>query len=160
MEWPAIKAEAGIFFKKYRFVILVLLAGLCLMMIPQGGEEPEEISIPAPQESTEQKLKEILGKIKGAGKVEVMLSEYRGRETVYQTDGQQSADSIREDTVIVSGSDREEAGLVRQTNPPIYMGALVVCQGGDIPGVKLAIVEAVMDTTGLSSDRITVLKMK
>ena len=71
MEWPSIKAEAGIFFKKYRFVILVLLAGLCLMMIPQGGEEPEEISIPAPQESAEQKLKEILGKdAERIGKVE------------------------------------------------------------------------------------------
>ena len=62
--------------------------------------------------------------------------------------------------MILSSSDREEEGLVRQVNPPVYLGALIVCQGGDNPTVKLSIVEAVMDITGLSSNQITVLKMK
>jgi hypothetical protein len=40
------------------------------------------------------------------------------------------------------------------------MGAVIVCQGADKPVVRLAIVEAVADATGLSTDTITVLKMK
>jgi len=36
----------------------------------------------------------------------------------------------------------------------------VVCQGADRAGVRLAVVDAVKSVTGLSSDRITVLKMK
>ena len=161
MDWGKVKSDILGFWKKYRLVLLVLLAGLCLMTIPEQKEEPvtteaSQIS----QVSMEESLAEILSKIKGAGKVEVLLTEYRGKETIYQTDSQQSTDSLRQETVILAGSDREEEGLVRQVNPPVYMGALIVCQGGDQPAVKLSIVEAVMDITGLSSNQITVLKMK
>jgi len=150
------------FFRKYRFVLLVLLAGLFLMMLPEPGEsdQPVAISQELPRETVQEALEGILCRIKGAGKVEVLLTEYKGSETLYQTDMQQSGDSLREDTVLRSGADREEQGLVRQINPPVYQGALIVCQGGDSPSVRLAIVEAVMVVTGLSSDRITVLKMK
>ena len=161
MDWGKVKSDILGFWKKYRLVLLVLLAGLCLMMIPEQKEEPvtNEVS-QISQVSMEESLAEILSKIKGAGKVEVLLTEFRGKETIYQTDSQQSTDSLRQETVILAGSDREEEGLVRQVNPPVYMGALIVCQGGDQPAVKLSIVEAVMDITGLSSNQITVLKMK
>ena len=161
MDWRKVKTDILGFWKRYRLVLLILLAGLCLMMIPEQKKDP--VTIEAPQicqVSMEDSLAEILSKIKGAGKVEVLLTEYRGRETIYQTDGQQSADSLRQETVILSGSDRKEEGLIRQVNPPVYMGALIVCQGGDNPTVKLSIVEAVMDITGLLSNQITVLKMK
>ena len=161
MDWTAIKLNILNFSKKYRFVILVLLAGICLLLLPEEEQpESEPVTLQATQETDTDTLEHILSKIKGAGKVEVLLTEYKGRETLYQTDSQQSGDSYREDTVILSGTDREKTGLIRQINPPIYQGALIVCQGGDSPTVKLAIVEAVMDVTGLSSDRITVLKMK
>ena len=62
-------------------------------------------------------------------------------------------------TVIVSGNDRTESGLVRQINPPVYMGAIVVCQGADDPTVQLAIIDAVSKITGLGTHRISVLKM-
>ena len=55
---------------------------------------------------------------------------------------------------------RADPGLVRQVNPPEYLGAVVLCQGADNPSVKLSIVEAVSKATGLTTDRITVLKMK
>ena len=50
--------------------------------------------------------------------------------------------------------------MITQVIPASYMGAIVVCQGGDRPSVKLAIVKAVSDVTGLTSDKISVLKMK
>ncbi len=110
------------------------------------------------------RLAEILSKIDGAGRVEVMLTTAFGEETIYQTDNttDQSNESVSQniETVIVNNSNREEYGLVRQVNPPSYLGAIVVCQGGDRPAVQLAIVEAVSKITGLSSDKISVLKMK
>lgn len=161
MEWTAIKESIPAFLKKYRYVLLVLLAGICLMLLPEKKQAvPEPAAQQEQQETVAEALENILSRIKGAGKVEVLLTEYRGQETLYQTDSQGSGESFREDTVILSGTDREETGLIRQTNPPIYQGALIVCQGGDSPSVKLSIVEAVMDITGLTSDRITVLKMK
>ena len=49
---------------------------------------------------------------------------------------------------------------MRQENPAQYLGVIVVCEGADSPAVRLAIVEAVSDVTGLGADRISVLKMK
>ena len=70
------------------------------------------------------------------------------------------SEDTRRDTVLISDGNREENGLVRQTIPPVYRGAIIVCQGGNDAKVRLSIVEAVMSVTGLRSDCITVLKMK
>ena len=59
--------------------------------------------------------------------------------------------------VLLDGGDREET-VVTQTAYPTYRGALVVCQGGDRADVKLAVTAAVSALTGLSSDRVTVVK--
>ena len=102
----------------------------------------------------------MLSRLYGAGEVEVLLTQACGEETIYQTDDNQSREDFRTDTVIVTNQDRKETGLVKQVNAPIYLGAIVLCQGADSPQVKLSIVEAVSSATGLTSDRITVLKMK
>ena len=141
-------------FSKYRYVLLVALAGLALMLMP-GGEEAEE---PAPtlaaEESLESRLEAILSRIDGAGEVKVLLTEEQGGEVFYQTEGEDGK------TVLISGADRSECGLVRTTQPPSYRGAVVVCRGADSAAVRLAVVEAVANATGLGTDRITVLKMK
>ena len=111
-----------------------------------------------------EELEEILAQIAGVGKVRVMLTEVAGSETIYQTDEDrnQSSDSesLRSETVLVSDSDRTEKGLVRTIVPPVYLGAIIVCQGGDSPVVRLSIVQAVSNVTGIGTDRITVVKMK
>ena len=112
-----------------------------------------------PTPSLERRLEALLSQIAGAGQVRVLLTEDTGRETVYQTDTQTDADSLREDTVIVEDSARTETGLVRRTLEPSYRGAVILCQGADAPGVKLAIVEAVRCVTGLGADRISVQKL-
>ena len=79
---------------------------------------------------------------------------------MYQTDEDSASSGVRSDTVLLNGPDRSQTGLVRQVNPPTYLGAVIVCQGADSASVRLAIVEAVGSVTGLSTDKITVLKMK
>jgi stage III sporulation protein AG len=63
-------------------------------------------------------------------------------------------------TVIVSNSDRANSGLITRIEAPKYMGAVIVCKGGNDPNVRLAIVDAVSKSLGLSSNEISVLKMK
>lgn len=141
---------------RYRYVLLVVLAGLVLMLLPGGPEQTEEAALSAPEPETadmETRLEEILGRISGAGEVAVMLTESAGETVLYQTDGEDG------DTVLVTDAQRNEAGLVRSREPPRYLGAVVVCRGADSAAVRLAIVEAVSNVTGLGSDRISVLKM-
>ncbi len=169
MDWIEIRDKSVEYIKKYRYVALVLLAGLLLMLIP---EEKKEAASPSPKAAAlaeegaalQDSLAQILAEIEGAGKVKVLLTQAAGEETVYQVNGNTNrspdANTQKQDTVLITNAQREEQGLVRQINPPIYQGALIVCQGGDRPAVRLAIVQAVSSVTGLTSDCITVLKMK
>lgn len=166
MDWIDIKSRGVESLKKYKYILVVVLAGIFLMAFPEKKtEEPDipqtaAVSEPSLQES----LSKLLSKIEGAGKVEVLLTQAEGSQTLYQTDEDRSAGETtterRGKTVLVTNGAREETGLIRQINPPIYQGAVILCQGGDNAGIRLAIVEAVANATGLSTDKITVLKMK
>lgn len=148
--------------KQYRYGVLVLLIGLGLMLLPaetDTTEAVESVSRAAP-ESVQEQLEKILSQVEGAGNVRVMLTESAGEITVYQQDTDRSGDSLKQETVVISDADRTENGMVAQVIPACYQGAIVVCQGGDRASIRLAIVEAVSSVTGLSSDKITVLKMK
>lgn len=168
MDWISVSSKWMDYIKKYRYVALVLLAGLVLMALPEG-EDAQDNTIQAKeetvcQENLEDALSQILSQIEGAGKVKVLLTEAAGEEILYQTDqdisqSEQGRDDRRE-TVLVTDTQRSQEGLIRQVNPPQYQGAIVLCQGAGSPAVKLSIAEAVSDATGLTFDRITVLKMK
>ena len=66
-------------FRKYRAVGLVLLAGLLLLLLPTGkssgqerqtGDDTQLYSL----EETEQRMAQLLGKMSGVGRVQVMLT--------------------------------------------------------------------------------------
>ena len=169
MDISALQKKAVSFLKKYRYALLVLAIGLVLMAIPGKSKEVDAQTDPSPPEtaatlSVSEQLAQVLSQIDGAGRVEVLLTEASGEETIYQTDENTSitdgSSSVQKDTVTVTDAQRNQLGLIRQINPPTYLGAVVVCQGADSPTVKLAIVEAVSRVTGLGTDRISVLKMK
>lgn len=145
---------------KYRYAALILVIGVALMLIPgKTGEikaavQTSETTVLTPEE----KLESILSSIKGAGRVEVLLSYAAGEKTFYQTDTDSTGH--RSDTVTVTDGDRNQTGLITQVVPAVYQGAVIVCQGGANPSVRLAIVEAVSKYTGLGSNQIAVLEMK
>ena len=148
------------FVKKYQYVLLVVLVGVVLMLFPQSPRESQTVTQTEEvvEADLQMQLAAILGQISGVGKVEVLLTEAAGADTVYQVDTRQN--QANADTVIITDRNREETGLVKQIFPPVYRGAVVVCQGADSAGVRLNVVDAVKSVTGLSSDCITVLKMK
>lgn len=167
MDWLALRSRLAQIVKKYQYVFLVLLLGMVLMFLPQKNTATEE-SAPASTDAAEQgigsQLETILSKIDGVGAVEVLLTESRGTQTYYQTDEDRTSSSdtgsVRIQTVIITGSNREEYGLIQRIDPPTYLGAVIVCQGGDQASVRLAVMEAVSNVTGIGTDRISVLKMK
>lgn len=168
MDWTALKNLIIDLFLKYKYVVMILLAGLILMLMPApkiNSTAPKDIKESVDNTMTlEKQLSDILKCVKGAGEVQVILTVAAGEEILYQTNDDYSnngdSGSTRTDTVTVTDSNREETGLIRQVNPPTYLGAIIVCQGADRPEVRLAIVDAVSKATGLGTDRISVLKMK
>lgn len=166
MDWIGYTNTGISILKKYRYALLAILAGILLLTLPEQKTKEDLVFIPEtqPESALESKLSQILSLIDGAGRVEVLLTNVSGEETVYQTDEDSSCaehtTDQRRNTVLITGEGRQETGLVKQVNPPVYQGALIVCQGADSPQIRLSVVEAVKSVTGLTSDRITVLKMK
>lgn len=164
MEGTIEKMKAAV--QKNGAVLLVLLLGLGLMLWPQKKTAQAQTPSQAQQQTRtlEERLEDILSRVSGAGSTRVLLSTDLGEKTVYQSDETQSTQPDRQEkktsTVLVSDAGRQTSGLVLQTEAPTYRGAVVVCQGGDDPQVKLAVVEAVARATGLPTNQIVVLKMK
>lgn len=156
--------------KKYKYVTLVLMLGIALLVIPSkpARASPENtvhsVEETEPDESVEEKLKKTLSCIDGVGSVEVMLTVSFGQEVFYQTNDNigtsENATTSQREVVTVTDSERNQQAVVKQINPPKYMGAIIVCQGADDSRVQLAVIDAVSKATGLDSNRISVLKMK
>ena len=140
------------------------------MLLPSGSKKENNavsVSVETPKkplEITSVQLEELLAQIKGAGKVEVLLTYAASERTVFYADERSSSseNSLTKEyeTVLISGNNRQEEALISHTLAPNYLGAVIVCQGADDPSVKLAVSEAVSKATGLGTDRISVLRMK
>ncbi len=153
--------------KRYKYAGIILLVGLALMLLPSfGTKEKAAVSPVTAKEEVplSEQLAQILCNVQGAGKVEVMLNFGQGAKTIYQMDLDESetenGHTNKAQTITLTDAQRNQYGLVQQVNPPVYLGAVVVCQGADNPSVKLSIVEAVSKITGLNANQICVLKMK
>lgn len=163
--------KLGGFFQKYKLIFLVLAVGILLLLWPSGGEEPTASSgqsasqnLTFDMEALEDKLEHILSRISGAGQVAVALTAEHGVENIYAADISSAQDDsaweeTRETVIISAGSGVEQAVLVQQRYPT-FLGAVVVCDGGADPEVRLLITQAVSDLTGLGTDRILVCKSK
>lgn len=146
-------------FQRYQAVLLVLAVGLALLLWPQGtetGEEPEnqpETSDSAFQvEALEQRLAAALSQIQGVGEATVVLTLESGARQVLATD----LKGEDQETVVVSaGSGQQQAVTVQQIGPS-FQGALVVCDGGGDPQVKLQVLQAVEALTGLNANQISI----
>ena len=173
MEKKAIAEKASRLFSRLKYPLLILLLGAALLLLPGKRANPTETpaeTAPATdsQEDWESRLTEILSQVQGAGRVRVMLTQDQGSQVIYQQDRELDTDQDdtgktrreRTETVILSRGSSNQEAVVSQVVGPKFRGALVVCGGGDDPGVRLAVVQAVCSVTGLGADQVTVLKMK
>ena len=150
--------------KKYRYAALIVLAGMVLMLLPTGGSKAD--SGGDSSEAAESfSLEEVLGTINGVGRVRIMLT-LRSGSTLRLAEDSTISDSTGGQTkqekqvlTVNRGSGRQEV-VVTQQLYPTYQGAVVVCEGAGSSTVRLAVVNAVSVLTGLSSDKISVVKWK
>ena len=165
-----------IFTNKYLFIIIA--AGLIILMLPAGGDKKsDEIAQTKLDdfniEGFEGRIEEILKNGEGVGRVDVALTMKSGMEYVYAEEEKLNTreqkesgdtkdvnrDSDRRPSILSDGNGGEEPVVIK-TIYPEFMGAAVVCDGADNPKVKLYITDVISSLAGITSDRITVIKMK
>lgn len=148
------------FAAKYKYVLIILLAGLVLLLLPTGSKaKTEMVQAQNVSEQTqtqaiqaeEQRLAQLLRQINGAGQVQVLLSYRCSAERELATD------DAGEPTIISAGGGAQ-AAVELKTVSPQYLGAVVVCDGAASPQVQLSVTQAVAQFTGLSTDCISVLQ--
>lgn len=139
-----------------RLPLAALAAGLVLLLLTgRSGEttpQPAESQEPDTIRTEEQRLEKLLESVDGVGNASVLLSYESSAETEYVMS--------ESEAVIVSAGSGKQEGLVRCTRYPDYLGAVIVCDGGDQAAVRYEVTQATARFTGLSSDRITVLKRR
>lgn len=157
---------------RYKYVFFIAALGAVLLLWPQQeGNLREEITgqhtaIENDVSELEKQMEDILSKMNGVGRIDVMLTLESGGERVLATDStlrysgspQNPDDYDRSsETVTVSGGNGTEV-VVTQERSAKFRGALIVCEGGENDRVRLAIVEAVCALTGLGADRVAVVR--
>ncbi len=150
---------------KYKYALIILLVGVVLMLYPFGEKKDVIQAEPSEKEaSMEERLEDILSQIDGVGSVRVLLTLKEGYSYTYQADEHRVLEDQKQEneleTVLIRDENGAESPIITHTGYPVYEGAVVVCEGGDSPSVRLHVVNAVSDLTGLGSDKISVIKMK
>ena len=147
-----------------------VIAGICgMLLIAFGGEKPAKSTDKGTYSAEEyriceeKRLTELLTRIDGVGKAELMLTLEGERSYVYaqeyKTDS--SEDSVRSENkiVIVDGNDSREA-LTENIRNPAVSGVVIVCEGGDDPKTCERIYRAVSTAMNVPTSRIYVAKLK
>ena len=155
--------------KKRLFIIVAGIVGVLLLVvsefIPESEDDVEitenddEMSFISYEKDIEERLKNLIESIDGAGNVQVMVTIESGDEKVYATESKKTENNEEKNYVLVDieGSD---SGLLLKIAQPEIRGVAIVCQGADSPTVRNAVVGAVTSVLGISSNRVNVSKMK
>ena len=144
---------------KNKFLLLALAAGVLLLLLPIGGKEKDAEQSAANEPAfslkyEEERLAKQLGKIKGAGRVSVLLSVHKGSSRELAVSGDETL-------IISSGSGKGEEVVELYYVNPEYAGAVIVCDGASSSSsVRLGIIRATASFTGLSTDSIQVIQME
>ena len=158
ISWPKGMERWKAVLDRYRYALLVIAAGVLLLLLPTGESRPPAEEERADREAffqleeLEEKLARTLSGIHGAGETEVMLTLKSGSRQVLAQDTQSRGEGERSVSTVTLGRGSGSQEVV----PLQFRGALVVCAGGDDPGVRLQVIRAVSALTGLGSDCITV----
>lgn len=168
---PVQRALQGI--KKYKYVLLTALLGVLLLLLPQDEKAAATASATPSaaenfdREALQNEMEDILSSLDGVGKLSLMLTVEGGgayepgagwRPASLKARGDEVDEQTRKTETVVLGSGTSAEVVVTHSRYPRFVGALVVCEGGDRADVQLKVTQAVSALTGLSSERISVVK--
>ena len=173
--------------KKYKYAAAVVLVGLLLILLTpsgdrnggEGGGTDGAGARDAPEESgfsvqeIEQRLTQILSVTQGVGRVEVMLTLKAGTENIYAEESRDSSRVLKDENTVIEQTEDSETSLktvqqgggsetpvVVKSIYPEYMGAVIICDGADDATVRSRVLSAVFSVTGITSEKVAILKMK
>lgn len=128
------------------------------------------------EDSTQKNLKEILSKIDGVGKVEVLITYSESSQIVamynekYKESQTEEGDTnggtrviqevSKDKEIIYQEENGEKVPITEKIVMPKMEGALIVAEGANNASVKANIIQAVEALTGLATHKIQVLEMK
>ena len=146
------------------YLFAALVSFLILIGMRSAGKsedvKPEEPAAPLQSESCEEKLErrlsEMISDIKGAGDAKVMVTFYGGEEKVFAENKTESDGRTETETVIVGSKE----ALLKQSLYPEVRGVTVICPGGDVPGTKEKVVNAVSTVLDIPTSKVYVTKSK
>ena len=157
--------------KRCKYVALTAALGIVLLLLPGENEKKQEGGAPDAAEdfdrtALQEEMEEILSSLDGVGHLKLMLtvdggSAYELARDEAQTQkrgGEDTGERTQKSETVVLGSGASAEVVVTRSRFPAFIGALVVCEGGDRAEVRLRVTQAVTALTGLASDRITVVK--
>lgn len=160
--------------KSNKYLIALLLLGLVLLLLPtrsSGDAKKETAAESAPEfdlGGEESRIEEALARTDGAGRVRLVLTLKSSAERVIAEDTEttvpgEGSSRGSESTVsavkVSTGGSGQETVTLKYLYPE-YAGALVVAEGAGSAEVRLRLTRAVASLTGLSAEKITVVKMK
>ena len=147
---------------KIEYVILIALAVFAMIIFfgvsGNGKTDVTESTSTVDEyvETLENKLKNCLSKVKGAGKVDVIISVGSSMQTVFATQTTTDASGTESrSTLVVSG----KPVVLKEAYPEI-VGVIVVCEGASNLAVRVDLVNACRTFLSVSDDRIKILSMK
>ena len=105
---------------KYRFAVLVALAGVVLMLLPAGKQETEAADTAGEEmtfslEETERRMAEVLSAMDGVGRVQVMLTLHSGETLSLAEDSSATLGSggdVRQDSQVLTAGGRGHPAAV------------------------------------------------
>lgn len=165
--------------KRWQIGVAVVLVGLCLIVFfSQSGlfkksstamktETKAEVSTD-PVVQLENRLSEILSKIEGAGKTDVLITVSSTREKITANSTSTNASTsqngsgntvtsthVTSQPVLVSSGGKTEPYIVQERMPEI-VGVIVVAEGGKDPVVRLNVLRAVETALDISADQVEI----
>lgn len=115
----------------------------------------------------EKRTKEMLSSVEGAGRCKVMITadvscenEFAVNESVSQEKNQNNFDIQNQSEIVFVENGGQKQALVRKVYEPKIRGVLVLCEGADNPKIKEMITFAVQTVLGVSSNKVSVTKLK
>ena len=168
---------------KTKLIVILGAVGVLLIFLSSlggNGKSKKESSqstgapsAPVSQEAyvsqTQKNLTDILQKVQGVGRVEVMVTLERSSESQYLYEEKQSVDAMagqggksRESTersyLLVEDQNGKKQAVVQSTLEPVIKGVLIVCDGGGDPTVEGRVLEAVTTLLDVPSNRVYIAK--
>jgi len=174
--------------RRVKLILLIGLLGMALILLSQltdrgqGGQAVQQQALRTAEFTSsedyvrhlEERLQALISQIEGVGRNKVMVTLESGVEYVFAQEQRRSTDattpgdiatggrmseSVEERIILVDTEFGRREALVLTRLPPRVQGVVIVCEGADNVHVEQKLISVVTTALGISSTRVSVVKI-